>query len=204
MKKQIVTISREYGSGGRTIGNRLAKAMGVPYYERQLLDKIARESGFTRKLIEEDESKSKRGFLYALSMAFSANSGTNSEYLSANEQFFMAQFDYIRKMAAEEESFVIVGRCADYILRDMPDVTNVFIYAGEEDKLKRAMTVYGLTEEDARKIMANMDKTRANYYNYHTGQVWGDYHNYDLSINSSKISEDGAVQLILDYIELRS
>ena len=203
MKKQIVTISREYGSGGRIIGSRLAKRMGVPYYDRQLLDKVAEESGFPRQLITEDERMAKKGFLYALSMAFQGNSGANSNYLSTNEQFFLAQFDYIRKLAKEEESFVIVGRCADYMLRDIPDVTHLFVYASEEDKLRRATTVYGLTEEDAKKIMPGMDKTRANYYNYHTGQVWGDYHNYDISLDSGKIDEDAAVELMLKYIELK-
>ena len=125
MKKQIITISREFGSGGRLIGRRLADDLGVPYYDKELLSRIAEESGFSREMMEEAEMKAKNGFFYSLSSAFgTGDSGPDS--LSLNERFFLAQFDTIRRIA-EEGSCVIVGRCADYVLRGIPGATNVFV-----------------------------------------------------------------------------
>lgn len=123
--KRIITISREFGSGGRLIGKRLAEKLDVPYYDKELLDRIAEESGFCREMMEDAEKKAKNSFLYSLISALgTAEAGPES--LSLNERFFLAQFDTIKKIA-EEGSCVIVGRCADYILRGMPEATNVFI-----------------------------------------------------------------------------
>ena len=142
-KKKVITISREFGSGGRLIGRRLAEKLNVPYYDKELLDRIAEESGFSREMIEGAEKRAKNSFLYSLASAMgTVESGPES--LSLNERFFLAQFDTIRKIAEEEGSCVIVGRCADYILRDLPYATNVFIYAEEKDKMKRAIEEYGV------------------------------------------------------------
>ena len=128
-KKKIITISREFGSGGRLIGRRLAEKMDVPYYDKGLLDRIAEESGFCKDMMEDAEKKAQNSFLYSLISAMgTAEAGPES--LSLNERFFLAQFDTIRKIA-DEGSCVIVGRCADYILRGIPEATNVFIYAEE-------------------------------------------------------------------------
>lgn len=201
ISNQIVTISREYGSGGRIVGKELAKAMDVPYYDREILNKVAEESGFSRELMEEDERKAGKGFFYNLSMAF--GSGSSGDYTSINEKFFLAQFDYVQKMAKEEKSFVIVGRCADYILREFNNVTNVYIYGDTEDKIKRAVEKYGQTEEEAEEIMKSADKARANYYHYHTGRKWGDPHNYNLCIGSGRVREEKIANIILEYIENR-
>jgi len=199
MKNRVITISREFGSGGRLIGQKLAEKLGVPLYDKTILDRIAEENGFSREMMEEAEKKALHGFLYSLSSAFGTGE-TGPESLSLNERFFLAQFDTIRKVA-EEGSCVIVGRCADYILRGYPEVTNVFLYAEEGDKIKRAVEEYGVPEKDVKKIMHDTDKARANYYHYHTGRKWGDPVNYNLCIDTGYIGIDDIVDLILFYVE---
>lgn len=196
-KKKVITISREFGSGGRLIGKRLAEKLGVPYYDKELLDRIAEESGFSKEMIEGAEKKAKNSFLYSLASAIGTGEA-GPETLSLNERFFLAQFETIRKIA-EEGSCVIVGRCADYILRGVPQAVNVFIYAEEEDKIKRAVEEYGIPEKDVRKVMRDTDKARANYYAYHTGRRWGDYLNFNLCIDSGYLAIDDIVDLIINY-----
>lgn len=201
MSKQIITISREFGSGGRLIGKRLAENLGIPYYDKELLNRIAEESGFSREMMEEAEMRAKSSFFYSLSSAFgTGESGPDS--LSLNERFFLAQFDTIKKIA-EEGSCVIVGRCADYVLRGEPGATNIFVYAETQDKIRRAVEEYGVPEKDVKKIMNDTDKARANYYNYHTGRKWGLPVNYNLSFDSGYISIENAVKLIQQYLELK-
>ena len=137
MDKKLITISREFGSGGRLIGKRLAEKLDIPYYDKELLDRIAEESGFSKEMIVEAEKKAKNSFLYSLASAMGTGEA-GPESLSLNERFFLAQFDTIRRIA-DEGSCVIVGRCADYVLRGMPEATNVFIYAEEADKINRAV-----------------------------------------------------------------
>ena len=199
--KTIVTISREFGSGGRLIGKRLAEQMGVPYYDKTLLDRIAEESGYSREMLEESERKAKNSFIYSLASAL-GTSEAGPESLSLNERFFLAQFDTIRKIA-DEGSCVIVGRCSDYILRGLPEATHVFIYAEEADKIKRAVQEYGVPEDEVVKMMRDTDKARANYYAYHTGRKWGEHVNYSLSIDSGYIEIEDIVDLILQYTKVR-
>ena len=198
-KRKVITISREFGSGGRLIGRKLADKLGVPYYDKELLDRIAEESGFSKEMIEGAEKKAKNSFLYSLASAIGTGEA-GPETLSLNERFFLAQFETIRKIA-DEGSCVIVGRCADYILRGIPQAVNVFIYAEEEDKIKRAVEEYGVSENEVRKVMRDTDKARANYYAYHTGRRWGDYLNYNLCIDSGYLSIDDIVDLIIEYSE---
>lgn len=199
--KRIITISREFGSGGRLIGRRLAERLDVPYYDKELLDRIAEESGFCRELMEDAERKAKNSFLYSLASAMGTGE-SGPESLSLNERFFLAQFDTIKKIA-EEGSCVIVGRCADYILRGMPEATNVFVYAEEADKIKRAVQEYGVPENSVKKMMKDTDKARANYYNYHTGRKWGKPVNYHFSIDSGYLEIEDIVDLIIRYTEMK-
>ena len=150
-------------------------------------------------MIEGAEKKAKNSFLYSLASAIGTGEA-GPETLSLNERFFLAQFETIRKIA-EEGSCVIVGRCADYILRGVPEAVNIFIYAEEEDKIKRAVEEYGVPEKDVRKIMRDTDKARANYYAYHTGRRWGDYLNYNLCIDSGYLEIEDVVDLIIGYSE---
>lgn len=199
--KKIITISREFGSGGRLIGRRLAEKLDIPYYDKELLDRIAEESGFCKEMLEDAEKKAKNSFLYSLASALGTGEA-GPESLSLNERFFLAQFDTIRKIA-EEGSCVIVGRCADYIVRGMPEATNVFIYAEEADKIKRAVEEYGVPADAVKKLMKDTDKARANYYSYHTGRKWGENVNYNLSIDSGYIEIEDIVDLIIKYTEVK-
>lgn len=201
--KKLITISREYGSGGRIIGKLLAEKLGVPFYDKEIIDKAVEESGFSRELIESAELKAKSSFAYNLASALNFSEGIGASPLSVNEKLFLAQFQVIKKIGEENEG-VIVGRCADYVLKDMPGVTNVFIYAETEDRIKRAVEQYGDDPAKAAQIVATYDKARQNYYNYHTCQKWGEYKNYNLSINSSYISEEEAAELIAEYVERRT
>ena len=200
--KKLVTISREYGSGGRIIGELLAEKLKVPFYDREIIDMAVEQSGYSREVIEGAELKAKSSFAYSLASALSFNEGTTGSVLSVNDRLFLAQFQVIREIG-DTGSGVIVGRCADYVLREMPGVTNVFIYAEYEDRLKRAVEKYGDDPEKAEDIISTYDKARQNYYNYHTGMKWGEYKNYNLAINSSYISEEEAANLIVSYIENR-
>ncbi|MCF0143899.1 MAG: cytidylate kinase-like family protein [Firmicutes bacterium] len=198
--KKVITISREYGSGGRLIGQKLAEKLGVPYYDRDAInERISQESGYAKEMFSGAEKKAKNSFLYSLASAMGTGEA-GPESLSLNERLFLAQFDTIRKIA-EEGPCVIVGRCADYILRGLPYATNVFIYAEEEDKIRRAVEEYGDPEDQVRKIMKQADKARANYYAYHTGRKWGEHVNFNLSIDSGYLSVDDIVDLIIMYTE---
>ncbi|MCI7145407.1 MAG: cytidylate kinase-like family protein [Clostridiales bacterium] len=197
--RKIITIGREFGSGGRLIGKRLAEKLGVTFYDKQLLDRIAEESGYSKEMMESAKKKAKNSFLYSLASAMGTGEA-GPESLSLNERFFLAQFDTIRKIA-EEESCVIVGRCADYILRGIPYATNVFIYAEEADKIKRAVNEYGVPEDQVKKLMKDTDKARANYYAYHTGRKWGEPINYNLCIDSGYLEIEDIVDLIIAYSE---
>lgn len=197
-KRKVITISREYGSGGRIIGKRLAEKLGVPYYDRDTInERISEESGFAKEMFSEAEKKAKNSFLYSLSSAMGSGEA-GPESLSLNERLFLAQFDAIRKIAAEGPC-VIVGRCADYILRGLPYATNIFIYAEEEDKIRRAVDEYGIPEDQVKKVMREQDMARANYYSYHTGRKWGEHVNFNLCIDSGYLEIDDIVDLIIEY-----
>jgi cytidylate kinase len=152
-------------------------------------------------MIEESEKKAKNSFLYSLASALGTREA-GPESLSLNERFFLAQFDTIRRIA-DEGSCVIVGRCSDYILRDIPEATHIFVYAEEADKVKRAVQEYGVPEEDVLKMMHDTDKSRANYYAYHTGMKWVEHVNYSLSIDSGYVEIEDLVDLILQYTNIR-
>ena len=199
--KKLITISRQYGSGGRIIGKLLAEKLGVPFYDKEIINMAVEASGYSREVIEGAEMKAKSGFAYSLASALSFNEGSVGT-LSVNDRLFLAQFQVIKEIG-ETDQGVIIGRCADYVLRDIPGVTNVFIYAEMEDRMARAIQSYGDSEENIKNTINSIDKARSNYYNYHTGYKWGDYKNYNLCINSSYITEDEAAELIKDYVEKR-
>lgn len=200
---KLITISREYGSGGRVIGKLVAEKLGVPLYDKDIITMAAQESGLSAEVIESAELQAKSSFSYTLSSAVSIGDGFGGEAISMNEKLFLAQFDVITEIGDKGEG-VIVGRCADYVLRDNPDVVNVFVYGEKEDKIQRCIAEYGDDEAGVEKKMATYDKARRNYYNYHTSRKWGDYKNYDLAINSSLVGEEGAADVIVSYLEAKS
>ena len=200
----IVTIGRECGSGGRHIGQRLAENLGVKCYDKELLNLAAKNSGLCRELFETHDEKPTSSFLYSLVMDTYSLGYTNSAYMDMpiNHKIFLAQFDTIKQLAANE-SCVIIGRCADYALADFPNVVTVFITADEEEKIKTLMERHQVSESQARDIMIKTDKRRASYYNYYSSKKWGDSRSYDLCVNSSAVGIDGAVDTIIHFSKMK-
>lgn len=199
--RNIVTISRQYGSGGREIGEKLAKKLGIPFYDKELITRAAKESGFSEAAFENVEKKATSSLLYSISMGMNAygNHDIGFTNLSLDDQVYLAQSNVIRKIALEGPS-VIVGRCADYILRDQLDAIHVFIWADLAFRRERAVNKYHLPEEKAEENILKYDKRRANYYNYHASEKWGRAENYHLSIRSDYVGIDNSVELLADYI----
>lgn len=193
----IITIGRQYGSGGREIGEKLAKRMNVPYYDKELLTEAARESGLSEELFLQSDEKPTNSLLYALAMG---NSYANRPPL--NHTIFMAQFETIKKIA-QNGPCVIVGRCADYSLRHIKNMVSVFVHASMEYRMERAINQYHVPEKQAKGVLARTDKQRASYYNFYTDQNWSDVRNYDLALDSSKIGVEGAVDVILEYAAIK-
>ncbi|BCN32444.1 cytidylate kinase-like family protein [Anaeromicropila herbilytica] len=199
--RKVITISRQYGSGGREIGEKLAKELGIPFYDGELISRAAKESGFSEQAFERAEEKITNSLLYSIAMGMGSygNSELGFTNLSLDDRIYLAQADVIRKVASEGPC-VIVGRCADYILKGRKELVNIFIWADIKDRVKRATTQYGLVEHKAEENILKIDKRRANYYNYHANEKWGRAENYDFSINTSYTGIDHAVQCIKTFI----
>ncbi len=204
MERFIITIGRQFGSGGRAIGEKLAERLGVPFYDKELISLAAKESGINPDVFNEVDEKAANSLLYSLSMGmYSFGSGFSAMGdLPVNDKLYILQHKIIRKIA-DEGSCVIVGRCADYVLRDRDDCVNIFFYANMEFRKKEAVKKHGIDEARAEHIITKTDKSRANYYSFYSGQKWGMTENYDLCIDSSKLSEDKIVDLIVSYIRMR-
>ncbi|MDF2610451.1 MAG: hypothetical protein K0R92_1925 [Lachnospiraceae bacterium] len=200
--KNIITISRQYGSGGREIGQKLANKLGIPFYDHELIERAAEESGFAKAAFENAEKKATNSLLYSIAMGMNAygNQDLGFAHLSLDDRIYLAQSDVIRKVA-QEGPCVIVGRCADYVLKDMPNVINVFIWADVEFRQKRAMVIDNLTKNKVEDEIAKIDKRRANYYNYHASEKWGRAENYHLSLRSDFIGIDNCVECIKSYVD---
>ncbi len=200
----IITIGRECGSGGRQIGKKLAEELGIKCYDKELLDQAAKQSGLCRELFETHDEKPTSSFLYSLVMDTYSVGYANSSYLDMplNHKIFLAQFDTIKSIA-EQESCVIIGRCADYALADLPNLVTVFITADDNVKIKTLMERHQISESKAKDIMVKTDKKRASYYNYYSSKRWGDSKSYDLCINSSKVGMDGVIKIIKEFAEVK-
>lgn len=197
MANNIITIARQYGSGGREIGEKLAKKLNIPYYDKELIAMAAKQSGFSEEVFEKADERATNSLLYSLMMGsytFGGNVTTFNE-MPINDKLFLIQADIIKK-AAQEGPCVIVGRCGDYVLRDFKNVFHVFVHADKLSRMDRAVEKYGLDVEKAADLMAKKDKQRANYYNFYTNRRWGDPENYHLTLNSSAYGIDNAVDLI--------
>ena len=198
--KNIITIGRELGSGGRTIGKKVAELLGYDYYDRELIDEAAKESGLSSEFIEKTEQSLTGSFLYNLAMGNSYSYGmlspSGSNVLPLTMQVFLAQQQAILKFA--EKPCVIVGRCADYVLRDRDDVLKVFVYSTEEKRIERAVNEYGLDPKEARSQIIRSDKSRARHYATFTDWDWAYKSHYDLMINSGVMGIDMAADLIAE------
>ena len=194
MVNRVITITRQYGSGGREIGQKLADAMGVEFFDNKLLEVAAGNSGIHKSHFEQNDEKRSNSFLYLLSTAYSQGG------VPFDDALFFAQLEAIQKIASEQ-SCVIIGRCADYALRDFSKILNVFICAPFEVRVKRAAEIYGIAEKHAADYVKRIDKQRTSYYNYYTDKRWGQPQNYQICVDSSSLGIDGSVALIKQFAD---
>lgn len=200
---KVITISRQYGSGGRELGRKLAEEFKIPFYDNEIINMAAKKSGFAVKAFERAEEKATNSFLYSIAMGMGSYS--NQEYgyasLSIDDRIFLAQSEIIRKVA-DEGPCVIVGRCADYILKERDDLINIFVCANIDARIKRVVEEYQVPKEKAAETILRQDKRRANYYRFHANEKWGNVMNYDLSIRTDFGGIDHAVKCVKMFLEV--
>ncbi|RHJ95422.1 AAA family ATPase [Parabacteroides bouchesdurhonensis] len=197
----ILTIGRQFGSGGREIGQKLAKALGISYYDKELITMAAKESGLCEDVFEQADERASNGLAYAFTMGYSYMSMfTPFNDILSNDALFKLQSDAIRKLA-ETESCVLVGRCADYILRDDPACLSFFVHNTMENRIQRIIQRQPVTVEQAKELMTKTDKSRAAYYNYYTNKAWGVASSYNLSIDASVLGIDDTVTFMKSFVE---
>ena len=192
----IITIGRQFGSAGREIGEKVAEYFGIKCYDKELLTRAAKESGFCEEMIKNHDERPTNSFLYNLVMdtySFGYNASSFVD-MPISHKVFLAQFDTIKKIASE-------GRCADYALSEFSNCVHLFIYGESDTKTKRIMERYHLTESKAKDMITKKDKQRQSYYNYYSSKKWGRADSYDLCINSSILGIEGTVKLITQFVE---
>ncbi|MDR0905851.1 MAG: cytidylate kinase-like family protein [Oscillospiraceae bacterium] len=203
MPNTIIALSREYGSGGREIAEKLATELGFGFYDKSIIKLTAERSGLAPDYVEESEERVTNNFLAGVK--YSSYTGVDSVMYyetPTTDKMFIAQSAVIKDLALKENC-VIIGRCADYVLRDRENVVRVFIRAEIEDRVRRAAEQYGLPDKNTLQAVKKIDKTRANYYKYYTNRKWGAQENADLTINSSFTGIDGAVETIKALINAK-
>ena len=202
MEKIIINIGRQFASGGRYISKKLCEKFGCKYFDKEILDLAAKESGFSPDVFKKSDEK--KSFIHTLfhlhAPMLSDDNFYNNKF--SEESLFKFQCDAIRK-AASQGSCMFIGRCADYVLRDEPNTVSIFLAADMEDRISRTMERYNMDEESARKTISKKDSTRASYYNYYTGKKWGAAESYDLCINTSIFGLDETAKFIADFIRKR-
>lgn len=205
----IVTIGRQFGSGGREIGQKLADHYGIKCYDSELLARVAKNSGFCNEIVRQQDERPTSSFLYNLVMdTYSFGYGTTSfTDMPISQKVFLAQFDTIKKIAKEEGPCIFIGRCADCALQDFPNVINVFIHAEENFRVMRAASYPDFTDEEKanpsklKDLVLRKDKQRQSYYNYYSMKKWGRADTYNMSIDSGMLGIDGTVKLLIQVIE---
>lgn len=200
----VITIARGYGSGGRTMGKLLAKELGIHYYDRELLRLASDESGINQALFEKADEKLKKSLLYRIARKEYKGEiiPPDSENFISNDNLFNYQAKVIKEIATQE-SCVIVGRCADYILKDRDHVVKLFIHASLEDCVARLEDMYSLPKNELEKKVIETDKRRAEYYKYYTGRNWEVANNYDLCLNSQRLGYDKCIKIVKNYLDVR-
>ena len=201
--KTIITLGRQFGSGGRAVGKKLAEDLGIPYYDKEILSRAAKESGICESLFENHDEKPTNSFLYSLVMdTYSAGYAAMGMEMPMSQKVFLAQFDEIKKIA-EEGPCVIVGRCADYALEELDNVVSVFVHAPLEKRIARVGEYEKIDPAAAKKMVLQNDKKRASYYNYYSNKKWGDGATYDLCVNTGKVGIFGAAEIIKNYVIMK-
>lgn len=199
--KSIITIGRQFGTGGHEIGRKLAEKLGIKCYDKDLIKRVSQDSGFCAEILEHNDERPTNSFLYNLVMDTYSFGITNSNYVDMplSHKVFLAQFDTIKKIAGEGPC-VIVGRCADYALADFDNVLNLFIYGDMNKRIERVMNKYEVSEKDARDMIIKKDKQRASYYNYYSTKKWGKAETYNLCVDSTVLGRDGTVELLYQFV----
>ena len=202
-KKLIITIGRQFGSGGYDVGKLLAEKLGIDFYDKELIGRAAKESGINPELFARADEQPTNSFLYSLSLGtVGLHTGfmATPDYLT-NDKLFALQSETLRSIA-QEHSCVIIGRCADYVLRDHPNMVSVFIHSDIERRVARVSQCAEMNAEQARQAIKKTDRRRASYYSYFTDRNWGGVDNYDLSIDSGRVGIEGAVEVIAKFLEV--
>ena len=201
-KGMVITIGRQFGSGGHEIAKGVADRLAIPFYDKEIIVEAAKKTGLDENLFKEVEERNVSSFLYSIALgAYStASSLSGMPFMNINETVFQAQSDVIADFA-DKGPGVFVGRCADHILKEHPALCRVFVYADMEDRIKRIQQLYNLSEGEAEDLITKTDKKRANFYNYYTGLKWNHLQNYDLCLNSAKFGVDGSIDAILAFID---
>ena len=203
-KKYVVTVARQYGSGGRLIGKALAESLGIAFYDKELITLAAKKNGMNEKIFESVDERPTNSLLYSLAMGAYGMDGSYSYWgdisMPLNDKVFQLQADMIAELA-EKHSCVIVGRCADYVLRNRKDVANIFLFADFDYRVQRAIKEYNVSPDKAADIVKKTDKKRASYYNFHTNRTWGDTDTYGISLNTGILGPDKSVEVLKNYIE---
>lgn len=200
----IITIGRQFASGGREIGEMIAKDFGIKIYDKEMLSRAAKESGICEEIFKTHDEKPTNSFLYSLVMDTYSMGYTGSTYtdMPINHKVFLAQFDAIKKIA-DEGPCVLVGRCADYALENYDNVVSVFIHADLNSRIRRVANHYELPDNKAKDMIIKTDKKRASYYNYYTNKRWGDAESYELCLNSSQLGIEGTAKMIEQYVLMK-
>ena len=201
-KKVVITIARGYGSGGKTIGKMLAKELGIAFYDRELLYMASDESGINLELFQKNDEEVKRGLFSSSTYKYDGKliPPEDSDFVS-KENLFNYQAKIIKDLAAKE-SCIIVGRCADYVLKDVPGTLKVFIWAPHEKCVETVIDMYSLSESEADKKIRKIDKHRSEYYHYYTGREWDNVRNYDVCLNTAELTFEDCVKIIKSCIEV--
>lgn len=194
MRKRIITISREYGSGGRYLGRELANQLGIKFYDKEIISEVAKETGFAKEFIEQKGEYSPKKSIFSYAFV-----GRNENGQSLDDILYSAQAEIIQK-AADKAPCVIVGRNADYILKDRDDVVNIFVYADKDFRTERISRLYNKTKKEAQKLIDETDKKRSIHYNYYTDRKWGKVQNYTIALNSGAIGFDKCIEIIKSLI----
>lgn len=201
----IVTIARQYGSGGHAVGKLVAEQFGMAYHDKSLIEKAAQKLGVSAEMLQSADERATPSFLYSIATGnydvYPLSINFAPYEMPINDKLFNLQSDIIRE-EAEKSPCVFVGRCADYILSGNKKIIKVFVYADMDSRIKRVSEHYGISEQEARVMIYKTDKKRANYYNYYTSLKWGKSDNYNLMLDTSKIGVEGAAKLIGEYIKL--
>ncbi|MGN0150143.1 MAG: AAA family ATPase [Clostridia bacterium] len=199
----VITIGRQFGSGGRDVGEKIAAALGIPFYDKELVEMAAQKSDISHEALKEVDERATSSFLYSLAGGNFSMRGINAPLyyeMPINDKLFIAQADVIKSLA-KEGSCVIVGRCADYVLEseENVDLLNIFVYGSVDYRTRRVMNALNLPQSKARERVMKTDKQRRTYYDYYTSKDWGVMSNYDICLNTEKIGIDNAADLVIKY-----